>query len=45
LIYGKLGECARERPKHRRGKVESDYAEVKVDSEGYPVVGDIATLE
>ena len=44
LIYGKLSESARDRPKHRRGKVDSDYAEVKVDSKGYPVVGDIATL-
>ena len=43
LIYGKLGQSARDRPKHRRGTVESDYAEVKVDSEGYPAVGALPT--
>ena len=43
LIYGKLGESARDRPKDRGGKVESDYAEVKVESEGYPEVGALPT--
>jgi len=43
LIYGKLGESARDRPKHGRGNAESDYEDFKVDSAGYPVVGAVPT--
>jgi len=43
LIYGKIGESARDRPKHTRGRAESDYADVRVDREGYPAFGAVPT--
>ena len=43
LLAEIVGESAKDRPKHGREKVESDYADVKVDSEGYPAVGALPT--